>query len=271
MSTFNEPKVLDAVCKKCQKNIKIELSQGEFTLDFLRETRLKYAICNDCSNIENSRVKELKRKRSQDDIQHKQDALYNERLEFSRLKEFELEDYDPNHKNANEKLFKFLNENCNNSVWIGGITGKNKTRLLQKFAFEQLKNKTVYFAPADILMNDIVGYFSKSAYLGNKFLNSLFEVDLLIIDDLGTEDTTVSKMKRFFSLINARYIRSEQQRKYLAGRWIGEKPKGWQLWITSNDNGKNLQKKYHDLGLDIQEKPLIRRLQEVCKIYMDFE
>ncbi len=271
MQNQEEIKILDAVCNKCQTKIKIELSQGEFDIDYMLEARLNYAICQKCENAQNYKIEQLKQREIEKVKQHKKDALYLERIENSRIKEFELDDYDPNHKNANLKLDKFLTENQNKSVWIGGITGKNKTRLLQKFAFEKLKTKTVYFAPADILMNDIVGYFSKSAYQGNRFLNELFEVDLLIIDDLGTEDTTVAKMKRFYSLINARYVRSEQQRKYLAGRWIGEPPKGWQLWITSNDNGKLLQKKYQNLGLDLQEKPLIRRLQEICHRHMDFE
>lgn len=93
-----------------------------------------------------------------------------------------------------------------NLIFIGN-TGLGKTFLSNCIANELLKNgKTVLYQTAPILLDMAVDYkFNKNNISYNMYKN-IFDVDLLIIDDLGTESLNSIKFAELFTIINTRLL-----------------------------------------------------------------
>ena len=86
-----------------------------------------------------------------------------------------------------------------------GNTGLGKTYLTNCIANELLKQgKTVLYQTAPVMLDSILDYrFGKN----NDFnYNDLLNVDLLIIDDLGTENSNNMKFSELFNILNTRLL-----------------------------------------------------------------
>lgn len=86
-----------------------------------------------------------------------------------------------------------------------GNTGLGKTYLTNCIANELLKQgKTVLYQTAPVMLDSILDYrFGKN----NDFnYNDLLNVDLLIIDDLGTESSNNMKFSELFNILNTRLL-----------------------------------------------------------------
>jgi len=86
-----------------------------------------------------------------------------------------------------------------------GNTGLGKTYLTNCIASELLKQgKTVLYQTAPVMLDSILDYrFGKN----NDFnYNDLLNVDLLIIDDLGTESSNNMKFAELFNILNSRLL-----------------------------------------------------------------
>ena len=86
-----------------------------------------------------------------------------------------------------------------------GNTGLGKTFLTNCIANELLKQgKTVLYQTAPVMLDSILDYrFGKN----NEFnYNDLLNVDLLIIDDLGTESSNNMKFSELFNILNTRLL-----------------------------------------------------------------
>ncbi len=86
-----------------------------------------------------------------------------------------------------------------------GNTGLGKTFLTNCIANELLKQgKTVLYQTAPVMLDSILDYrFGKN----NDFnYNDLLNVDLLIIDDLGTESSNNMKFAELFNILNTRLL-----------------------------------------------------------------
>lgn len=96
------------------------------------------------------------------------------------------------------------------SLLFHGTTGVGKTFMCNCIASELIeKGKTVIYQTASNLMEVIENHkFKKSdeAQLSKDNYNYLFECDLLIIDDLGTELNNSFTNSELFNIINARMI-----------------------------------------------------------------
>lgn len=88
-----------------------------------------------------------------------------------------------------------------------GTPGVGKTFISSCIANEIInKNYTVLYQTSSLLLNSIFDYkFSKNED-SKELYDSLFSVNLLIIDDLGTENLTSAKFEELFTIINARLI-----------------------------------------------------------------
>ena len=86
-----------------------------------------------------------------------------------------------------------------------GNTGLGKTFLTNCIANELLKQgKTVLYQTAPVMLDSILDYrFGKNNDLN---YNDLLNVDLLIIDDLGTENSNNMKFSELFSILNTRLL-----------------------------------------------------------------
>lgn len=107
---------------------------------------------------------------------------------------------------------KFI-ENFDNpqekNLLFTGNTGLGKTYLTNCIANELLKKgKTVLYQTAPVMLDSILDYrFGKN----NEFnYNDLLNVDLLIIDDLGTENLNNMKFTELFNIINTRLLKDKK-------------------------------------------------------------
>ncbi len=100
----------------------------------------------------------------------------------------------------------FDDENTKNLIFSGG-TGLGKTYLSNCIINELLKNgKTVMYQTAPIMLDDLISdMFQKNENqigISKKILNA----DLLVIDDLGTENLNSMKFTELYKIINTRLL-----------------------------------------------------------------
>ena len=96
-----------------------------------------------------------------------------------------------------------------NNLFFTGNTGLGKTYMTNCIANELLKNgKTVLYQTAPVLLETIIdNKFNKyKTNNTNDFNNQVLSVDLLIIDDLGTECTNTMKISELFTILNSRSL-----------------------------------------------------------------
>ena len=98
--------------------------------------------------------------------------------------------------------FDDLNEK---NLLFTGNTGLGKKFLSSCIANEILKKqKTVLYQTAPIMLDSIIDYrFGKNS---TNIYNNILDVDLLIIDDLGTECINNMKFTELFNIINTRLL-----------------------------------------------------------------
>ena len=74
------------------------------------------------------------------------------------------------------------------------------------------QGKTVLYQTAPVLLESIINYkLSKQKDLENNVYNSVLNVDLLIIDDLGTESLNSMKLSELFTVLNTRILNLNQK------------------------------------------------------------
>ena len=112
-----------------------------------------------------------------------------------------------NIKKISEKfIFEFDNPEEKNLLFTGN-TGLGKTFLSNCIAYELLKKgKTVLYQSSSNMLDSIIDYkFGKKENSENIY-NNILNVDLLIIDDLGTENINSLKFAELFNIINTRLL-----------------------------------------------------------------
>ncbi len=91
-----------------------------------------------------------------------------------------------------------------------GSPGLGKTFLSSCIANELiLKGKTVLYQTAPIMLDSIIDY--KFGKTDNNIVNAINNVDLLIIDDLGTETKNLLKITELFNIINTRLLNQDNK------------------------------------------------------------
>lgn len=117
--------------------------------------------------------------------------------------------------NIKENCIKFVNNFENpeqKNLLFTGNTGLGKTFMSNCIAVELLKKgKTVLYQTAPVLLETIIDNKinkQKSNEI-NDFYKNVLEVDLLIIDDLGTECINSMKLSELFTIINTRLLNSK--------------------------------------------------------------
>ena len=67
--------------------------------------------------------------------------------------------------------------------------------------------KTVLYQTAPVLLESVIDYkMSKQKNFSDNIYNFILNVDLLIIDDLGTESLNSMKLSELFSILNTRIL-----------------------------------------------------------------
>lgn len=74
------------------------------------------------------------------------------------------------------------------------------------------KGKTVLYQTAPVLLENVINYkMNKQKYNDSNFYDSILETDLLIIDDLGTENLNNMKLSELFIILNTRLLNSNNK------------------------------------------------------------
>lgn len=95
-----------------------------------------------------------------------------------------------------------------------GNTGLGKSFLSSCIANELLKKgKTVLYQTAPVMLDTIMDYRFGKANTSKDIYDNLLNVDLLIIDDLGTECINNMKFSELFNIINTRLLNSNKVTK----------------------------------------------------------
>ena len=139
---------------------------------------------------------------------------FDEKL-FSNTKnpeKFNSEDSPREHINKIKELaLNFVNdfetEKTKNLLFFG-TPGTGKTFISGCIANDLLKKgHTVLYQTAPLLLDTIFDFkFGSKSKTSKELYDSLFTADLLIIDDLGTENQSAAKFTELFNIINSRML-----------------------------------------------------------------
>lgn len=119
-----------------------------------------------------------------------------------------------NIKKISEKFIENFDEPNQKNLLFTGSTGLGKTYMSSCIANELLKKgKTVLYQTAPILMDTLIDYKFKKTSDSEKTYKDVFDVDLLIIDDLGVESLNSIKFSELFTIINTRLLNTSKVTK----------------------------------------------------------
>ena len=138
-------------------------------------------------------------------------------------------------------------------MYLFGEPGTGKTFLAAIMAQELLKQgKSVIFGDVPTLLDQLKGTFDKDSEATlEQLMKTLSEVDVLILDDLGTETPTEWAVERLYLIINNRYN---------AGKSV---------IVTSNyapDAAKQRLNRPKNAPEGVTGSRIISRLSQICRI-----
>lgn len=110
-------------------------------------------------------------------------------------------------KNICMNFINNFNDPNEKNLLFTGTTGVGKTFLSSCIAKEIIdKGKTVLYQTAPIMLDTIIDYKFNKNNISDTTYKNILEVDLLIIDDLGTESMNNIKFAELFNIINTRLL-----------------------------------------------------------------
>ena len=112
------------------------------------------------------------------------------------------------------KFIKNFDDPNEKNLLFTGNTGLGKTFLSSCIANELLKQrKNVLYQTAPVMLDTIIDYRFGKSNVDKAMYDNLLSVDLLIIDDLGTECMNQMKFTELFNIINTRLLNQNHTTK----------------------------------------------------------
>ena len=110
-------------------------------------------------------------------------------------------------KNICENFINNFDDSNTKNLLFTGNTGLGKTFLSSCIANELLKKgKTVLYQTSSVMFDTIISYRFGKPNVSKDVYDYLLNVDLLIIDDLGTEGINNMKLAELFNVLNSRLL-----------------------------------------------------------------
>ena len=159
-----------------------------------------------------------------------------------------FEDYQVTPENARAvKAAKWAIKNPDKGLFLYGMTGCGKTFLAAIIAQELLKEgKSVVFGDVPSLLDTLKGTFDKNSDATiEELMDELQKVDVLVLDDIGTEYPTDWAAERLYMVVNNRYN---------AGKPI---------IVTSNYSPRKLSERFKS---NITGARIVSRLCQMCAV-----
>src|SRR5574344_206319 len=187
-------------CKKCQDTGYIKTSNGNELCSCIKQKL--YNI-----QYNNSNIYDLA---NQNFSNFKLDCYSSDIDEQKYNKKISPRENINNIKNICDKFIENFDDPSENNLLFCGNPGLGKTFLSSCIANELIKRgKTVLYQTAPIMLDSIIDYkFGKTE---NNIVNTINSVDLLIIDDLGTESKNSIKLTELFNIINSRLLNQDNK------------------------------------------------------------
>ena len=107
-----------------------------------------------------------------------------------------------------EKFIKNFNDDNTKNLLFVGTAGTGKTFISGCIANELLKEgHTIIYQTAPLLLDSVFEFkYGSKSQKSKDLYENLYNVDLLIIDDLGTENPSGPKFAELFTIINSRLL-----------------------------------------------------------------
>lgn len=120
------------------------------------------------------------------------------------------------------------------NLLFSGTPGSGKTFLSSCIANEVIKKGyTVLYQTSPLLFNDIFNYKFGNSGSSKEMYDYLFNVNLLIIDDLGTENLSDAKFSELFTILNSRLMKPNTKTIISTNLSLQEMSKVYDLRILS--------------------------------------
>ncbi len=209
---------LKAKTKSLEKEKNALLEKNGFALDFLTP-KYSCTLCNDTGFVDNNRCKCLKQKliNKYYDMSNVKNIIKKENFDTFDIRFYSNEKseggispYD-NIKSVYKTALEFcgkFSDNFSNLLLYGDV-GLGKTFICNCISKEILdKGHTVLYVTAPDVFKTLEDYrFNRSSMTKPElYISLLTTADLLVIDDLGTEVSTVVTNSELFNIINSRQI-----------------------------------------------------------------
>ena len=197
------------------------LARNNFPLDYL-EMKYHCDICRD-TGVDGTKICSCRKKIRVEQLF--EDSEIEEILKTQNFDKFDLSVFRKDRQNGEmispyenmkqmkDELFKYSKNFNNKSVnlYLFGPVGTGKTFMLNCIANEVLKNgySVVYLSESDLVNNVLefkYAFSEKKSELRPKF-DSIFNSDLLIIDDLGSNTINENSKAAIFEVINKRLVK----------------------------------------------------------------
>lgn len=198
-------------CKFCGKKL------HPIGLDFLYENidpdSFTYEKC-DCKDAlleDRNKVFEAKKLEIKNKNKRIIDTIYVESFMKRKYSDFNFENYIINEENKEsvEKLKKYIEDNIKGNkkdgLIITGEIGKGKTHLACAVANKLIENgQIVLIGRVSFLMNFIKNTFKENDISDREILDLYSTIDMLIIDDFGTEKVTKWELEQLYKIVQNR-------------------------------------------------------------------
>lgn len=182
-------------CSKCEDTGYVKTSSGNVLCSCIKQRLYNLAFNNsNIFDLENQNFNNFRFDLYSDKVdveKYNTDISPRENITFIR--------------EACESFINDFDDPKQNNLIFCGSTGLGKTFLSTCIANEVIKKgKNVLYQTAPIMLDQIIDYkFGKS---NENIVDSIYSVDLLIIDDLGTETKNSLKTTELFNIINTRLL-----------------------------------------------------------------
>lgn len=231
LSVSGDSKNSETEIKKLQKEIKdLKKEKDKILADLNVTLTPKYscAKCNDtgyivndegksvmCTCMKQELINEAYNKTNLNLLMKQNFDNFNINL-FSNKADKEKFGYEISPKENIEEKVKIAKNFINNfenpetkNLLFTGTAGTGKTYLSSCIANDLIrKGYSVLYQTAPILLDDIMRY-KYDTNSSHELYENLFNVNLLVIDDLGTENASGAKFTEIFTIINARMLKPD--------------------------------------------------------------
>ena len=201
-----------AKCGFCNKNLK------PIGLDYLYvnydKNMIEYERCNCEKAIQFWKEFDLEQEEKQRQEKNRKiiNNIYKDNYMKKRLQKYNFENFSDTYKEKNviNQLIKFtdscIKSEMKNGLIIYGNIGYEKTYLAACIANKMIEqNKIVLMEKSSSIIDKIKESFNKNELSENEITELYSNVDMLIIDDFGSENLSKWALEKLYKIISNRY------------------------------------------------------------------